>query len=212
MGRNADDMRGMLTAVIAAEVEMRRWVTITTAVLALSAATIRISGEESRSAAAAASLTALLDQNKLEAVAARSLDQPDRFVAALYFPGSQLLVVSSAYPVPAALEQRIATGDYREAYMDLQGAGSRKGRLFVTDLEADGLRATRSDQAFDVTYTDGVKQMSFDGEWKSKKLSERDYDSAYQAQDEQYARMLEALVAQLKGASSASGEAPKEAR
>jgi hypothetical protein len=187
-------------------------VTITTALLALSTATIRVSGEESRSAAAAAALTALLDQKKLEAVAARSLDQPDRFIAALYFPGSQLLVVSSTYPAPAALEQRIASGDYREAYMDLQGVGSRQGRFFVTDLQADGLRATRSDGAFDVTYTDGVKQVSFDGDWKGKKLSERDYEGTYQAQDEQYARMLNALVAQLKGTSSASAEAPKVVR
>jgi hypothetical protein len=191
---------------------MRRWVTITTTLLALSAATIGISGEESRSAAAASMLTALLDQKKLDAVAARSLDRPDRFIAALYFPGSQLLVVSSTYPAGAVLEQRIGNGDYREAYLDLQGAGSRQGRFFVMDLQANGLRPTRSDEAFDITYVDEVKQLSFDGNWKTQKLSERDYDEAYQAQDEQYARMLNALVAQLKGTSSAPGEAPEVVR
>ena len=51
--------------------------------------------QDSQSVSAAAALTALLDARKLEAIATRDPDQPGNFVAALYFSGSQLLVISS---------------------------------------------------------------------------------------------------------------------
>ena len=55
---------------------------------------------QSQSTAAVESLKALLVQQKLEAVAARDPEQPGRYVAAFYMPGSQLLVVSAPYAVP----------------------------------------------------------------------------------------------------------------
>ena len=97
-------------------------------------------GQESQSADAAATLTRVLHERKLDAVAARDPAQPDRFVAALYFPGSQLLVISSVHPVPALLDERLAQQQYRDVYTDLHGSGVREGRVFITDLHANGLQ------------------------------------------------------------------------
>ena len=52
-----------------------------------------LSAQDSKSAAVVGELTRLLDEMKLDSVAARH--GTDRFVAALYFQGSQLLVVGA---------------------------------------------------------------------------------------------------------------------
>ena len=150
--------------------------------------------ETSRSADAAGTLTKLLDERKLEAVAVRDPDDPTRFISALYMPGSQLLVVSARYPVPAVLDQRIAEGKFRDAYLDIQGAGTRDGRFFVVDLQADGLRREpHRHQPFDIIYKNGVDQVTYDGDWKAQKLMQRDYFQRFAADDLEYARMLTAL-------------------
>ena len=64
----------------------------------------------------------LLDQAKLDAIAAKDPAANDAFVAALYFPGSQLLVVGARYQVPMLLNERIAKKEYREVYTDLNSA------------------------------------------------------------------------------------------
>ena len=115
--------------------------------------------QDSQSASAAAALTALLDARKLDAIATRDPDQPGNFVAALYFSGSQLLVISSPYPQPALLDKRIAAGDYRDVYVDLNSALSHEGQFFVMDLLGDGLRrACERDQPFDSTARNGASQ------------------------------------------------------
>ena len=52
--------------------------------------------QESKSAPLAKQLAAALDAAKLDCVAAKDPSAPDVFVAALYFPGVQLLVVSGS--------------------------------------------------------------------------------------------------------------------
>jgi hypothetical protein len=119
-------------------------------------AVVRTPVQDSQSARAAAALTALLDQHKLEAIAARDPDRPGQVVAALYVPGSQLLVVSAPYPVAAVLDQRLADGEYMDVYLDLQAPLSHDGHFFVVDLLADGLRPTCDrDQPFDSTARNG---------------------------------------------------------
>ena len=54
--------------------------------------------QDSKSAAMVGELTKLLDSRKLDSIAAKSGN--DQFVGALYFAGSQLLVVSARYSVP----------------------------------------------------------------------------------------------------------------
>lgn len=179
--------------------------------LAMAIAAPPAAGQESVSSARAAALTKQLDQHKLDAVAAPDPDQPGRFVAALYYPGAQLLAVSAAYPVPQVLQQRIADRKYRDAYMDLQGPETLQGRFFVMDLQADGLRHTRrnGDAAFDITYESG-NQASFDGDWKRQHMSRSQYDARFTADDKRYARMLAALERELTRASTSATGFGKE--
>ncbi|HEY3380514.1 MAG TPA: hypothetical protein VGK32_02035, partial [Vicinamibacterales bacterium] len=67
-----------------------------------------VAAQELKSAPLAKELAQLLDTAKLDAVAAKDPSTADGFVAALYFPGSQLLVVSARYAVPPLLAEKIA--------------------------------------------------------------------------------------------------------
>ena len=62
--------------------------------------------QESKTVSLANELTKLLDEKKLDSIAAK-LGAADQFVGALYFPGSQLLVVSARYAVPPRMEQQL---------------------------------------------------------------------------------------------------------
>jgi hypothetical protein len=170
-------------------------------------------GQESASATKAGALTRLMDQQKLDAVAARDPDHPDRFVAALYYPGARLLAVSASYPAAPLLEQKIAARKYRDVYMDLQVPATQQGRFFVLDLQANGLRKTRDgDAAFDITYENGGNQVSFDGDWSRQNMSKTLYDARFKADDERYAKMLSALEREMARASTAASAVAKERR
>jgi hypothetical protein len=185
--------------------------TIATALTIALAATVPVRAEQqSQSTRAAAALTSLLDERKLEAIAARDPEQPDRFIAALFIPGSQLLVVSAAYPAPAVLEQLIAEAKYRDVYIALHDASTRDGRFFVMDLQADGLRRTRNDAApFDIVYENAVHQISYDGDWKRQKLTEAEYNERFNSDDARYARMLTVLTDALNRSITSAAMVPK---
>lgn len=149
----------------------------------------------SQSASAASALTALLDRHKLEAIAARDPAVPGGVVAALYFPGSQLLVVSGPYPTPALLDKLLADAKYMDVYMDVQGAVTHQGQFFVMDLMADGLqRVCDRDQPFDSTSRSGGKSVPFDGNWAGQQLSEVEYNARFSEDDQTYARILGVLA------------------
>src|SRR5512142_3297584 len=97
--------------------------------------------QDSKSAALAAELTALLDKTKLDAIAVKDPGAPDLYVAALYFPGSQLLVASARYAVPQILNEKLAKKDFREVYADLNSASVAGSLVLVMDMGADGLKA-----------------------------------------------------------------------
>jgi hypothetical protein len=153
---------------------------------------------ESQSTAAVVSLKALLAQQKLDAIAARDPDRAGQYVAAFYMPGSQLLVVSAPYAVPAAIDKKIAAGQYMDAYVDLQSVADHAGHFFVVDMQADGLKkALKPDEAFDSTSIENGAPMSFDGRWEAQKLTEEQYNARFAQDDERYARMLGILRAAL---------------
>ena len=154
------------------------------------------SAQESKSAPLAKQLAAALDAGKLDSIAAKDPDAPDVFHAALYFPGLQLLVVSGKYSVPQLLSTRLVNKEYRDIYLDLNGAATAK--IFIEDPGADGLKAKReSNQPFDQAEIAG-KRTLFDGDWKAQKISEQDYVKTFAATDERYTQILTALLAQLK--------------
>ena len=155
--------------------------------------------EPSQSAAPAASVKALLGQLKMDAIAARDPEEAGRYVAALYFEDSQLLVISAPYTVPAALDRLIASGNYRDAYMNLQAVREHNGHFFVVDSLADGLKKVPGvDQPFDSTTIDGSVMVMFDGKWDAQKLNEPGYNSMFAKDDARYARMLTILANELK--------------
>ena len=152
--------------------------------------------QESKSAALAVELCKLLDANKLDSIAAREGD--DQYVGALYFSGTQLLVVRGRFNTRARMAHLLETRDFKEAYMDLSGASEQQSRAFIMDLGANGLRYKREkNQPFD-TADVGGKSYRFDGEWIKAKITEAEYKKTFTATDEEYARMLQALIAALK--------------
>jgi hypothetical protein len=153
-----------------------------------------LSAQDSKSASVAGELTKLLDQMKLDSIAAKQ--GTDRFVAALYFQGSQLLVVGAKYSVPDRLNLLIGQKQYRDVYADLSSASEQSTKVFVMDLGANGLKFKReNNEPFDTVDSSG-DSVAFNGE--RGKLSEDDYRKAFATSDEQYTSMLQALLAALK--------------
>jgi len=105
--------------------------------------------QNGKSMAAAKQLTEVLDKLKLDAIAAPDPADPGTFVAALYFQGGQLLVVSAKYSAPALLTAKLAKKDYRDIYIDLNAASVAGSKIFVMDQTCDGLVAKPGDNAPD---------------------------------------------------------------
>jgi hypothetical protein len=154
--------------------------------------------QESKSAPLVKELTQLLEEHKLDAIAAKDPAAPDAYVAALHFPGSQLLVVSARYAVPPILNEKLAKKDFREIYTDLNSAAVEGSRALFIDIGADGLKPKKEDTHFD-TCDIGPRSYVFDGDWKKQKMnSEDDYTKAYTEADDKYSKMLAALIVQAK--------------
>jgi hypothetical protein len=165
---------------------------------ALCAVTPTAAAEQvSRSSRAAAQLTAVLQERKLEVIASRNPDQPGAFIAALYVPGSQLLVVTAPYAVAAVLDKYIADGKHMDVYLALNAADRQAERFFVMDMNADGLRRECAPgESFDSTIRDG-SNISFDGNGRAQAMTGGAYDARFAKDDEHYARLLEVLVGSL---------------
>ena len=154
--------------------------------------------QDAKSGPLAKQLAAALDGAKLDSIAAADPSAPDTFVAALYFANMQLLVVSAKYTAPQLLAAKVDKKDYRDVYIDLNSASVPESKIFIEDLGADGLKAKRDDnQPFD-TFEQAGKRTVFDSDWKKKKLTEQDYMKAFSGADDQYSKILTALLAQLK--------------
>ena len=172
--------------------------TVALSVLVLSAApAARPAAQDSKSAPVAKELVQALDAAKLEAVAAADPADPSAFVAALYMPGAQLLVVSAKYSAPQLLVTKISSKEFRDVYIDLQSASIQGTKIFVQDLLADGLAAKPGDNPAD-NWDENNKVVLFDGDWRKAKVSESDYMKTFSSADEKYAAMLNVLLAKVK--------------
>jgi hypothetical protein len=159
--------------------EPARWTVVSVSVVACLLVSAPAAAQAPASAPLAAQLAELMSGAQLDAVAGRSGEGEDHFVAALAFPG-QLLVVSARYEVPLYVEQKIADGEYREVYIDLNAASIPQTKVLITDTGADGLSS--GDDSADMVDT-GSGPARYDG----------DADA-----DAQYARMLRALIAEAR--------------
>jgi hypothetical protein len=157
--------------------------------------------QNSKSGAAAKELGQVLDRLKLDCIAAADPSEQGSFVAALYYPGSTLLVVAARYSAPTLLLDKLAKKEYRDVYIDLNAASVAGSKVFVMDQAADGLVAKPGDGAPD-SWEQGNKTTAFDGDWRKAKLSEEEYVKAFADADERYARILSLLAEQAKKSGS----------
>jgi hypothetical protein len=151
----------------------------------------------SKSAAVAKELVTVMEAKKLDSIAAKVPAGEGHFAAALYFPNVQLLVISGHYSAPQLMDPRLAAKQYRDTYMELSGTVTPDTKVFVQDMGEPGLSAKRQDNMYD-TWTRAGKIVMFDGDNDKQKISDADYAKMFAAADEEYARILTALLAEAK--------------
>ena len=151
----------------------------------------------SKSAAIAKELVQVMDAKKLDSIAAKNPKGDGHFAAALYFPNVQLLVISGHYSAPQLMEPRLAGKQYRDTYMELSGTVTPDTKIFVQDMGEPGLSAKKQENMYD-TWTQAGKIVMFDGENEKQKMSDEEYAKAFSSADEEYARILGALLAEAK--------------
>jgi hypothetical protein len=152
--------------------------------------------QDSKSATSVTELVKMLDSMKLDSFAVKG-SVPNEYVGALYFPGSQLLVVSAKFDTPWRADSLLDQKNYRDVYIELNSASLPQSKLFVSDLGANGLRFKKDGNTYD-TVDVGGKTFNFDGDWKKAKITEDDYSKTYSSSDEHYVQMIQMLIAGLK--------------
>ena len=110
-------------------------------------------GQASQSEARAKQLTALMTSQQETALAAKD-DDTGAVVAALLYPGVQLLVVSARPDSTEDIDDRLTRGEFEDVYAMLMDGALRNTRLFFQDLDIDGLHAGGKGSV-DVTYDRG---------------------------------------------------------
>jgi hypothetical protein len=155
-------------------------------------------------AAAAKELSSLLTGRKLEAFVARIPGESGRFVATFLVPNVQLLVVSGLHSRPLDAEYYLYNKDFKTAYMDLSASMLVKERLVIDDSMADGLVSLPGKSlAHDSCVKDGARRV-FDGDFadprrrNQKKIPQDEYMKNFSEAEQQYTKLLEILIAELK--------------
>jgi hypothetical protein len=95
------------------------------------------------------------------------------------------------------MEPRLTGKQYRDAYMELSGTVAANSKIFVQDMGEPGLSVKKQDNLYD-TWNQAGKIVMFDGDPDKQKLSDGDYQKAFAAADEEYAKILGALLAEAK--------------
>jgi hypothetical protein len=167
-------------------------------VAAILACPCRALAQDAKSADLAKQLAQLLDDKKLDAIAAADPQTPGQFAAAMYFQGVQLLAVSAKYSAPQLLNERLTKKEYRDIYVDLSSASVAGTKVFVMDTFADGLVLKPKGDAPADSVERAAGTISFDGEPKKAKMSDADYSKAFSECDDAYAHILQVLITKLK--------------
>jgi len=155
--------------------------------------------QDAKSVALVKELSQVLDAKKLAAIAARDAADPEFYVAAMYFSGSQLLVVGAKYSPAVLLDGKLLKRDYQDIYIDLNSAAKAGTKVFVEDAGADGLKPDHENNKGADSVEQGGKQTKFDEDWKKEqKLSDADYQKAFADADKLFCRLLTALIAEAR--------------
>jgi hypothetical protein len=169
---------------------------LTVAVLASASPAV---AQDSKSGPLARELAKLLDTSKLDTIGAPD-PETGGFVAAIYVPGTQLLVVGGKFQSPDIGNYRLSKKEFRELYMDLNGGSEPGTRLFASDILADGLVYKPSNNSPADMWESGASKLEFAGAKKAK-LKDAEYEKVFTDADSQYARILSLLIAQAKAKS-----------
>jgi hypothetical protein len=175
----------------------RGWCSVSIAGLLAVSLTSDASAQTSKSAAVAKELVQVMEAKKLDSIAAKLPAGEGAYAAALYFPNVQLLVISGHYSAPQLMDPRLTAKQYRDTYMELSGTVTPDTKVFVQDMGEPGLTPKKQDNLYD-TWTRAGKVVMFDGENDKQKISDAEYAKAFAAADEEYARILSALLAEAK--------------
>src|SRR5262249_7392341 len=182
---------------------MKKTSAFCTALLMAALAHTPLSAGDLQSGRLARELTVILTERHLDAIAAKDPESDGRFVAAMFFPGSQLLVVAAKYASPPLLDQSLQAKAYRDVYSALQQSAEAASKFFVQDIGADGLRQDDK-QAVDIVYDKIDNQPISEGD-PSHKV--RDYQKKLADADTRYSRLLQILLNAARGEST-TGNAP----
>jgi hypothetical protein len=144
--------------------------------------------QRATSPAMARELASLLTERQLDAFAVQDPETPNRFLATLFIPGAQMLVVSAEYPNPAELQAQLAQKNYRDVYTALHQPAAASSRFFLIDVGCNGVSA--GGDGIDVLYEKGTAQTVFDGDWKKQGVSEATYRERFENAEKRYARVL----------------------
>ncbi len=155
---------------------------------------------QSKSGELAKQLSQLLTEKKLDSFAAADTQNAGVFVAAMFYPGTELLVVSAKHFDPPSITPKLAQKNYQDVYAALNEGAVAGSKLLVMDTFADGLVA-RPGSGSAPDSVEGTVSMTFDGNWKKAKQTEEQYMKAFDDADVAYAHALQVLIAQLKAGS-----------
>jgi hypothetical protein len=150
-------------------------------------------------------LSTLMAARKLESFAARDGEDTQRYVAVLVIPNVQLLMVSCKYTQKNDIEYSLYTKQYHVAYQDLRSGVFGSDRFFVDDAQLNGLVALPGKNPQHDAVTIEKDEHIFDGMFgdgkgrNAKKPLTDVYMKTYSDADARYSRLLDVLIAQLKG-------------
>ena len=159
----------------------------------LAAPAVRAEGQDPKSAQLVKELVDAMTQRQLTAIATRHPKESDRYVAAMLFPGVQLLLVSARSSSPAYIESQLSTSGGDAAVYAALHQGATDGKIFIQDMGCDGLRGGVGGLA-DVVYTDGVNERILNGDHKAARLSREAYARVAQQTEAEYSALLGSLL------------------
>ena len=145
-------------------------------------------GQESTSATVAKELVAAMTERNLTSIAVQDAEGTDRFIAAMVFPGVQILLVAGQVSSPDYLRHQLTQKQFTDVYTGLQANAVPDTKVFFHDLGANGLH--QAGETVDILYERGKSQTTFDANWKSRGLSQSEYQKKFREADALYTRLL----------------------
>ena len=159
----------------------------------------------STSAAKAKELVGLLQAKKLESFAARMPNEAGKYMAVLLVPNAQLLTISASYGRPTDMEYYLYNKEYQNAYTNLSSSTLSEDKLFFEDALHDGLIALPGKSLVSDAVRSGPRDRTSTacgstrgGRIPPSRSRRTDYFKAFVSADEQYAKILDVLIAELK--------------